>query len=338
MQRDDVRQGEVLSAFGVLPSACAIAALGSAGGFSGARLWRIQSNQQTYCLRRWPAEQDATRLRFVHGVLEFAGMQLDFVPRLQRTAAGETIVEAAGHAWELATWLPGEANFHQQPTAARLAAAMTALARLHVAWEYFPTRMTGLAASPGIGERLTRLAEIEQTLPAIEAALPRAAPDLRALAIPLVAHFRRRAGVVRGQLQAATQRQAMLQPVLRDIWHDHVLFSGEAVTGIVDFGAVRIDTVATDLARLLGSLVGDDATAWQQALLAYEAIRPLSADERALLPAFDASTTLMSGMNWLVWLLVDARQFDDWPAIYRRWEEILRRLDHAGKQAPIELG
>ncbi len=338
MHHDDIRQGEVLSAFGVLPSACAITALGGAGGFSGARLWRVQANQQTYCLRRWPAEQDATRLRFVHGVLEFAGMQLDFVPRLQRTAAGETIVEASGHAWELATWLPGEANFHQQPTAARLAAAMTALARLHVAWEYFPTRMTGLAASPGIGERLTRLTEIEQTLPAIEAALPRATPELRALAIPLIEHFRRRAVVVRGQLQAATHRQAMLQPVLRDIWHDHVLFSGDEVSGIVDFGAVRIDTVATDLARLLGSLVGDDVEAWQQALLAYEAIRPLSADERALLPVFDASTTLMSGMNWLIWLLVEGRQFDGLPAIYRRLEEILRRLDHAGKQALIELG
>lgn len=338
MQRDDVRQREVLSAFGVMPSACTITALGGAGGFSGARLWRIQTAEQTYCLRRWPAEQDTTRLRFVHGVLEFAGMQLDFVPRLQRTAAGETIVEVSSQAWELATWLPGEANFHQHPTAARLAAAMTALARLHVAWEYFPTRMTGLAASPGINERLTRLAEIEQTLPAIEAALPRAAPELRALAIPLIEHFRRRATVVRGQLQAATHRQTMLQPVLRDIWHDHVLFSGEAVTGIVDFGAVRIDTIATDLARLLGSLVGDDTTAWQQALLAYETIRPLSADERALLPVFDASTTLMSGMNWLIWLLVDERQFDDFAAIYRRLEEILGRLKHAGKLASIELG
>src|SRR5690606_27078080 len=132
-------------------------------------------------------------------------------------------------AWELATWLPGEANFHQQPTTARLAAAATALARLHVAWEYFPTRMTGLASSPGIGERLTRLAEIEQSLPALEAALPSAALELRALALPLLEQFRRRATNVRTQLQAATQRQARLQPVLRDIWHDHVLFSGEVV-------------------------------------------------------------------------------------------------------------
>src|SRR5690606_38100008 len=161
-QREGFRMPrEVLSAFGVAPSACAITSLGGAGGFSGARLWRIHTHQQTYCLRRLPAGEEATPLRFVHGVPAFGGVRLESVPRLQRTAARETMIEAAGYAWELATWLPGEANFHQQPTTARLAAAATALARLHVAWEYFPTRMTGLASSPGIGERLTRLAEIE---------------------------------------------------------------------------------------------------------------------------------------------------------------------------------
>ena len=37
-----------------------------------------------------------------------------------------------------------------------------------------------------------------------------------------------------------------------DVWHDHILFEGDAVTGMIDFAAAKVDHVAADLARLLG--------------------------------------------------------------------------------------
>src|SRR5256885_2022920 len=38
-----------------------------------------------------------------------------------------------------------------------------------------------------------------------------------------------------------------LHPCLCDVWHDHVLFEGDAVSGIVDYGSVKIDHASADL-------------------------------------------------------------------------------------------
>ena len=78
-----------------------------------------------------------------------------------------------------------------------------------------------------------------------------------------------------------------LQPCLCDVWHDHVLFDGDRVTGLVDYGAVKIDHPAVDVARLLGSLVEDDADGWAIGLTAYREVRPFTADEAQLARALD---------------------------------------------------
>src|SRR4051794_36755023 len=43
--------------------------LDSAGGFSGAQIWRLETPRGPACLRRWPAEQSANRLEFIQAVL-----------------------------------------------------------------------------------------------------------------------------------------------------------------------------------------------------------------------------------------------------------------------------
>ena len=61
-----------------------------------------------------------------------------------------------------------------------------------------------------------------------------------------------------------------MQPCLCDPWHDHVLFTGDQVSGVIDYGSVKEDHIAVDLARLLGSLVEDDENAWSIGLKAYQ--------------------------------------------------------------------
>jgi homoserine kinase type II len=117
-----------------------------------------------------------------------------------------------------------------------------------------------------------------------------------------------------------------LQPCLRDIWHAHVLFEGDRVTGLVDFGSMRPDNVATDIARLLGSMAVDNHDDWQLGLLAYQGVRRLGENELALVEMFDRTAVLMSGLQWLEWICLEQRDFSDPAAVLARVDECLARL------------
>ena len=94
-----------------------------------------------------------------------------------------------------------------------------------------------------------------------------------------------------------------------------------------------IDTPATDVARLLGSLVGDDASGWQAGLTAYSTVRPLSIQNREAIPALDVAGTILAGCNWIRWIYVDNRQFDDRPLIIERVARLLDRLRFVSRRA-----
>src|SRR5262249_53343693 len=110
-------------------------------------------------------------------------------------------------------------------------------------------------------------------------------------------------------------------------WHDHVLFTGNAVTGIIDYGSVRHDHPAVDLARLLGSLAGDDGDLTAAGLAAYRGVRQLGAGVGELSRVLDVTGTVLGLANWLFMLYCEERQFDDRGAIARRMQELVTRLE-----------
>jgi homoserine kinase type II len=111
------------------------------------------------------------------------------------------------------------------------------------------------------------------------------------------------------------------------LWHDHLLFDGDRLTGLIDYGSIKIDHVAVDLSRMLGSLVGDDASGWQTGLQAYRRIAPLDAEEEELAHALDETGTILGVANWLRWLYEDRRPFDDRDAVARRLVELVERCE-----------
>jgi Ser/Thr protein kinase RdoA (MazF antagonist) len=305
-------------------------ALVSGQGFSGARIWRVQSNRGPLCLRRWPAEHPSPeRLEFIQAVLwhvDQEGFRLIPVPLETRHRHG--YLRHAGHLWELTPWLPGEADCQPSPGLERLCAALAALARFHHAAASFPLPDIAPAVSPGMLERRDRMhAWLDGRTELLSSSItPGVWPQLASRACELIGLFSKAAPATLKLVQAAAHLEVDIQPCIRDIWRPHVLFSGNDVSGIVDFGSMRPDNVATDVARLLGSLAGDDQRAWQRGLAAYESVRSLSDEELILARAFDRTTVLMGGLQWLEWIYLERRTFASRAAVLARVDEFLSRL------------
>jgi Ser/Thr protein kinase RdoA (MazF antagonist) len=310
--------------------------LGPAGGMSGAQFWRVECPQGTLVLRQWPREHPTPeRLRFIHDVLIHAadrGVAFFAVPI--QSAAGESFVREAGHLWELALWMPGVADYERSPTKEKLRSAMRALAGFHKAVSDFDagaSRTSGVRGGSAIARHLDRLSAITRESADV---LSRA---LRDDVWPELAPLGRRFIDMLPQLTQRAIRRLIplagvaprLQPCLRDVWHDHILFTGDEVTGIVDYGGMYIDAPATDVARLLGSLVGDDAAGWREGIAAYSAVQPLSAEEELAATALDASGTILAGCNWLRWIYVEGRKFENRGQVIERFRRIVDRCELA---------
>jgi Ser/Thr protein kinase RdoA (MazF antagonist) len=113
---------------------------------------------------------------------------------------------------------------------------------------------------------------------------------------------------------------------LCDIWHDHVLLEDERLTGLIDYGGVQLDTVAADLARLLGSLAGDNPELRGAGLQAYRRVRPLSLEEESLVPVLEETGTVLAAAGWLRWLYLEHRTYDNPGAVARRLAIAVERM------------
>ena len=304
--------------------------LDSAGGMSGALFWRLDTARGILALRRWPIEHPTPDgLRFIHSVLRHVWDRgLRIVPVLVATVEGATFVEEGGYLWELAPWMPGAADYERAPTRPKLRAAMRALAKFHVAAANYPDRFDRAAARRAVSSAVTSRLERLRTLEACELdALGRALdtsvwPEFAAIAREFLSSAKRAPTKAIAELAPLASVELPLQPAIRDIWHDHVLFEADAVTGLIDFGAMKVETPAGDVARLLRSLVGDDQAGWQYGLAAFTDVRKLTSEELAAVAALDRSGMLLAGVNWIRWIYVEGRQFENTEQVISRFEQI----------------
>ena len=298
--------------------------LGNRGGFSGARLWRLDGPAGPLCLRAWPAGFSPQRLDFIHHCMNHARTAgLAFVLRLFVTAARTTAIEYAGRLWELQEWLPGEADYHRDPSPEKLRRRSSPWPGCTFAGKP-PSRRRAASVRPspdgwkssGNGVNWCNPAGGRRREPTTRRGRRRKTPGgcCRNGSTPYPSCWR------------WADRTWPLRPCLCDVWHDHVLFDGDRVTGMIDYGAMKIDHPAVDVARLLGSLVEDDLEGWAMALTVYREVRPLSDDEAELARALDVTGTIAAAAVWLRWLYYDGKEFEDRAAAGRRLESIAVRL------------
>lgn len=309
-------------------------------GFSGAVIFKLICQCGEFCLRRWPsaglAEQ---RIHGLHRLLKETnqkGVSQIAVP--VETTDGSTLIPAHGHHWQMEPWMPGTADYCENPNTDRLRAAMRCLAQWHLAAAEFQPRPNeenwfarrADAVSPAVLERRARIGNFQQHgCAAIRRAIARSNGDQFASISQSVLHrFHELASKVAEELDSAVLPRMALQPCIRDVWHDHVLFTRDEVTGLIDLSACRTENIATDIARLVGSLVSDDTDAWATALDAYQELRPLTPNELRLVGILDRSAVLLNGMTWLERYYLKNIRLSDVGRVIDRLKHHLGRLDH----------
>ncbi len=320
------------------PSDCRsrkIQSLGSAGGFSGAEFWKVLSPRGPLCLRKWPKEHPSqSRIDFIHRLLEHVvkkSFTLVPAPIGLDTGSPHTYLQHEGHFWELARWMPGRADYQENPSTEKLKAAAQALAAFHKAASSFISPSPHLDIAPTVQERLAQatswiqgdLAQLEKYSNQSQNIEIQELPQWNHL---IVDQAKRHIDDIRSELNSLRDCRVPIQACIRDIWHQHILYCGEGVSGVIDFGAARPDTVVTDLVRLLGSLAVSNKSKWKCGLEAYESICPLNPQERLLVGPLDRSAVLLSGLNWLRWLYVEKRNFSNETAVAMRLKQIVSRL------------
>ena len=299
---------------------------GNAGGYSGARLWRFRASSGEFVLRSWPPHGPSrAQLENIHRWL-FLTSETGLTPVPVRDMSARSLQEFEGTFWEITPWLPGHADCTNPPSPARLHAAFAALASLHSLW----AGEIDVNCSPGLSLRCHTVKDlIRGGFDVIEVALA-AQPPSRALvpsARKWLALARSVAPALHEALRKATKSVLNLQPCLRDARPEHFLFEQDCVSGIVDFGAMGVDCVAGDLARLIGDWLGGDSDARAHALTAYEQLRQLEPVETSLIRVFESSADLLIGERWLHWHLLEGRHFEDPDAVSKGLDRGLRRLE-----------
>ena len=306
-------------------------------GFSRATVMRITTSRGPLAVRGWPLDGlPRQRLEALHRLLEHVAPTVPVaVPVVTRD--GNRLAEWQGRLWQLEPWMPGTADFRDNPSSTRLEEAMATLARFHLSARGFVADRgaetwfgsSESSRSPAVGERLTQLADYQRQWDQLVGRARKTVSgraDWTGLLGDVDRLFARGATAVAGQLQTVQPTGYRCQPCLRDIWHDHMLWTGDRVTGLIDPGSCRSDNVAIDLSRLLGSLVGDDTAAWDRGLAAYDRRAGLDLAETGLVTVLDQSTVLLSGAVWMERLAGGRVGAQSAAAVYRRLTEVVSRM------------
>ncbi len=214
-------------------AACSWRRLAAGGSFSGAAVFAgTRFGESLHALKVWPPGGGRADLADCHrAVRTAAAAGLGFVPALRAARGGGTAAVAGGRVAELMAWVPGSPT--AAPTGGQLDSLGAGLAALHCAW----AASGPVAAADAVPAVARRLAELTATTPS----------ELPAWLASHVAESLR-------QLRADALVGALLQWTVGDCRLDHALFTGDTLTGLVDFGAVKLDHPAADLARVAQSL------------------------------------------------------------------------------------
>jgi hypothetical protein len=302
------------------------------GGFSGAEVFKATAiDGSTLALRRTPKNLalPEERLRALHRLLAavqrsgLTEIPVPLIPISNLPGAAADLIVAPGGAgiiptdpwivigndlWQVESWMPGTpirgsevSAQHLRTTLQRLDAFHT-LAADHVSRGHHCSwfRMS-VEPSPAVVRRHGLVQELQNgELLILRRQIERVANDrFRHLAQEACRSLDNWLPWLTAELTAMASQKFAIQPVVRDLWRAHVLFSEDQLTGLIDLSATASDHVAIDSARLLRSWFGADAVRIHSAVAELTTLRSFTGHEMRLLRTLDASSVLLSPLTWI---------------------------------------
>lgn len=334
------------------------------GGLSGSAVFQCEVAGRKFAMKRWPSGTLARRIDEVHDMLALSRRSLAIVPELVQSSLASTRVGYEGFHYELVAWMDGAAVADSaedlQPAISltpddavgsagpsrRILAAVEAggeaIARFHDSVRRIGGPMT---PAPSVLRRLGRIEQLRVELPqaikraeTLSPALP-LSPVLRGAAKWLQRESANRLDAAHHVLGQWVGRIVPTQMVLRDVHRQHILFREAAVTGLVDFDAVGVDTVATDLARWVADFAekpADFPVLVDAAVVGYQRFAPISACESDLASAICEASAIILLANWVVWMSLGQQNFSGCnDLVDRRVSELLRRMGATEAMASV---
>ena len=205
---------------------------------------------------------------YLHLMKHLAGCGIP-VPNPAPDASGAILHKVKGKPAAVVNRLRGSSQL--QPAQAHCAKVGGMLARMHLASQSFALQQPNLRALPWWNDTLS-------------AVLPHVTAEQRSLLLGELAY--------QNHVQASSAFKALPVGVIHaDLFRDNVMFEGDELTGFFDFYFAGCDTFLFDISVCLNDWCIDLATGQHDAaraaafLSAYQAVRPLTAQERSLLPA-----------------------------------------------------
>ncbi|ADB14724.1 aminoglycoside phosphotransferase [Pirellula staleyi DSM 6068] len=305
----------------------------------------------TYCLRQWPKEHPSEpRLLDIHRWVLRAREHLDVVAAPLRSTRGTTYVRQTANLWELQPWMPGvnhdllahrAHNLKSDEGTSRRTRMyprsrygdswhqmILALAKFHrVAGDRFE-HIQGIA--PSILERRKRWLELTNGgWILVQRAVDECSQSQPSLIGNTVPSLCRLVGELLPSLgpliESSLGISSDLRPVIRDARPEHFLFVKGKLSGMIDFGAMRIDTPVADLARLLELHFQKIRNPIAERVKTYVQHSKLQIPPIWFETIFKCNL-ILGAANWMDWIYLEKRRFPSLSLIHSRLEVYERRI------------
>jgi Ser/Thr protein kinase RdoA (MazF antagonist) len=279
------------------------------GGFSRNRVWNVRLAdfpiEPHYSLRFW--NDQTYSLQRLKDILSFHKILKDkqiVVPEPKRWLNNEFVVSGEGGFWTIEEWLPGESLDGIEAVSDELLDQVVAcISALHRAG-----REIGVTTrrSKGVQERIDRIERLKSKVadptPGDLMQYFVGTPHIDSIKIGFeTAHrfVQDQASVWVRLLNSIQDLPPECHWVMRDLWRENILIAHGRISGIIDFGASRIDWPILELVRCASSFLLPNDPRWQSFLDSYALNLPTKESvSLELVLQLDQVATALSLIYW----------------------------------------